>query len=231
VYGVTEGRNVLRPAILKNFQLVFLFLISLVLMIQGWGDRVDFLSHPARAGVVVVTAFSVLLLLFVPFDLFAAGEQEIRRQRWGTYLALGVVGVLCWFLPYADRRDLLVWPESHTLRYGGLACVAIGVGLRVAGMMQLKELFSGFVAIQKEHYLLTTGCYRWVRHPIYTGSLLALVGFLLVFRSQLIVLILPLYLIGTVFRIADEERLLGEVFGQKYERYRARTWRLIPFLW
>jgi protein-S-isoprenylcysteine O-methyltransferase Ste14 len=222
-----------RPSILilKNFQLIFLFLISLVLMIQGWGDRFGFFSHPARAGVVVAIALSVLLLLFIPFDLFAGGEKEIRRQRWGTYVALGVVGALCWFLPYADRRDLLVWPESNTLRYGGLSCVGIGVGLRVAGMMQLKKLFSGFVSIQKEHHLVTTGCYRWVRHPIYTGSLLALAGLFLVFRSQLIVLILPLYLIGTLFRIADEERLLGEVFGQEYERYRARTWRLIPFLY
>jgi protein-S-isoprenylcysteine O-methyltransferase Ste14 len=221
----------LRLSILKNFQLVFLFLLALVLMIQGWGDRLGLFSHPARAGLIVVMALSVLLLQFVPFDLFAGGEKEVVRQRWGTYLAIGLVGILSWFLPYADRRDLFVWPESHTLRYVGLVCVGAGVGLRVAGMAQLRELFSGFVSVQKDHRLITDGCYRWLRHPIYTGSILALAGMMLVFRSQVIVLILPLYIIGTVFRISDEERLLVEVFGQEYKRYQAHTWRLIPFIY
>lgn len=200
-------------------------------MIQGWGDRLDLLSHPARAGVVVVMALGVLFLLFVPFDLFAGGEKEVRQQRWGTYLAIGLVGILCWFLPYADRRDLFVWPESDALRYVGLLCTGVGVGLRVAGMMQLRELFSGFVSIQKEHRLITHGCYRWLRHPIYTGSLLALGGFFLVFRSQLIVPVLPFYLVGTLWRIADEERLMTEAFGHEYEQYQTRTWRLIPFIY
>ena len=216
---------------LKNFQLVFLFLVALILMIHGWGDRYGLLSHPARAGLLAVMALSVLLLLFVPFDLFAGGEKEIRRQRWLTFLALGAVGGLCWFLPYADRQELLVWPESDTLRYTGLACAAVGTGIRDAGMVQLGALFSGFVMVQYEHDLITSGCYRWVRHPIYSGSLLALAGAFLVFRSQVVLLALPVYMVGTLWRIADEERLLAEAFGQEYERYQARTWRLLPFIY
>ena len=173
----------------------------------------------------------VLVLLFVPFDLFAAGAKEIRRQRWPTFLALGAVGGLCWFLPYADRHELWAWPESDTVRYAGLACAAVGTGIRVAGMVQLGALFSGFVTVQHEHDLITSGCYRWVRHPIYSGSLLALAGAFLVFRSQVVLLALPLYGVGTLWRIADEERLLAEAFGQEYARYQARTWRLLPFLY
>lgn len=216
---------------LKNFQLVFFFLITLILMIQGWGDRHGLLSHPARTGLVAVMALSVLVLLFMPLDLFAGGATEIRRQRWPTFLALGTMGGLCWLLPDADRRAFVVWPESDTLRYAGLACATAGMGVRVAGMRQLGVLFSSFVAVQSEHRLITSGCYRWVRHPIYTGSLLAFAGIFLVFRSQLILIALPLYVAGTLWRIADEERLLAATFGQDYARYRARTWRLLPFLY
>lgn len=216
---------------LKNFQLVFFFLIALILMIQGWGDRHGLLSHPARTGLVVVMALSVLVLLFVPFDLFAGGVKEVRRQRWPTFVAFGFVGGLCWLLPAADRREFWVWPESGMLRYAGLACAAAGMGVRVAGMMQLGALFSGFVAVQSAHRLITGGCYRWLRHPIYTGSLVAFAGIFLVFRSQVVLLALPLYVAGTLWRIADEERLLAEVFGQDYERYQARTWRLLPFIY
>lgn len=222
----------LRPdVLLKNFQIVVLFLAILVLMIQGWGDHNDLLRHPARTGLLVILGLSVLILLFIPFSLFAGGEQEISRQRWATFLALGAVGGCCWFLPYADRREWLVWPESDAVRYVGLAGAAIGIGIRIAGMVQLGDLFSGFVVVQKEHHLVVGGCYRWVRHPIYSGSVLAFAGIFLVFRSQLILVALPLYVLGTLWRIADEERLLAAAFGADYERYRKRTWRLLPFLY
>jgi protein-S-isoprenylcysteine O-methyltransferase Ste14 len=200
-------------------------------MIQGWGERVGFMSHPARVGVLVVFALSTLLLLFIPFDLFSPGTKEIPRQRWLTFAALAAVGGLCWYLPYADRRDLFVWSESAILRYSGLAVTVIGMAIRIIGMAQLGNLFSGYVTLQPEHHLITTGCYRWVRHPIYSGSLLAFAGFLLVFRSQLALIAVPAYLIGTLLRIADEERLFVETFGAEYEEYRARTWKLIPFIY
>lgn len=217
---------------LKNFQLVFFLLLALAFMIQGWGDRVGFFSHPARTGLLAVFAFSVLVLLFVPFDLLVGGGlREIPRQRWATFLAISTVGGLCWYLPYADRRNILVWPENDVLRYLGLTATALGMSIRVAGMVQLGNLFSGFVMVQQEHHLITTGCYRWIRHPIYTGSLLAFAGFLLVFRNQIIVVALPLYFIGTLWRIADEERLFTEAFGEEYKQYKVRTWKLLPFLY
>lgn len=216
---------------LKNFQLVFFLLFAVGFMVQGWGDRAGLLSHPARGSLLVVLALSTLLLLFVPFDLFATGTKEVPRQRWLTFLALGIVGGLCWYLPHADRWELFVWSESDRLRYVGLVATAIGMAIRIAGMKQLGQLFSGFVTLQSEHRLITTGCYRWIRHPIYSGSLLAFAGFLLVFRSKLVLLAAPAYLIGTLLRIADEERLFAETFEAGYEQYRARTWRLIPFIY
>jgi len=206
-------------------------LIALILMIQGWGDRQGLLAHPARALFMAVLALNVLLLLFVPFELFESGTREVRRQRWPTFLALGAVGASLWFLPYADRNAIWVWPESDFLRYLGLGCVGVGAGLRVAAMAQLGPLFSTFVVIQKEHALVTTGLYRWVRHPIYTGSLIAVLGIFLVFRSKLVGLALPLYLAGTLWRMQDEEQLLREVFGVEFLAYQSRTWRLLPFIY
>jgi len=230
--GMPHSREPLKTSTpLKNFQIVFLLLIALILMIQGWGDRQGLLGHPARALFVVVLAVNVLFLLFVPFELFESGAREVRRQRWPTLLALGAVGASLWFLPYADRNDIGVWPESDTLRYVGLGCVVIGAGIRVAATAQLGPLFSTFVVVQNEHHLVTTGLYRWVRHPIYTGSLFAIVGIFLVFRSKLVWVTLPLYLAGTLWRIRDEEQLLQEVFGTEFLAYQSRTWRLLPFIY
>jgi protein-S-isoprenylcysteine O-methyltransferase Ste14 len=215
----------------KNAQLLLLFFTALALMMHGWGDMQGFFCHPARAGLVAVLTLSTLALLFIPFELFAGGAQEIHRQRAATFLALASIVGLCWLLPYAERRKILIWPQPDILTYIGVACVSIGMSVRIAGMKQLGRFFSGFVAVQPEHRLMTDGSYRWVRHPIYTGSLLALAGFFLVYRSMLIMLVVPLYALGTLWRIADEERLLAEAFGEEYEAYRARTWRLIPFVY
>jgi protein-S-isoprenylcysteine O-methyltransferase Ste14 len=216
---------------LKNFQIVFLLLIAFILMIQGWGDRQGLLDHPARALFMGVLALNVLALLFVPFELFESGRQEVRRQRWPTFVALFAVGVSLWFLPYADRNNIWVWSESDALRYFGLGCVVVGSGIRVAAMAQLGPLFSAFVTVQPEHYLVTTGLYRWVRHPIYTGSLIAVVGIFLVFRSKLVWVAFPLYLAGTLWRIHDEEQLLREAFKTEFLAYQMRTWRLLPFIY
>jgi protein-S-isoprenylcysteine O-methyltransferase Ste14 len=70
-----------------------------------------------------------------------------------------------------------------------------------------------------------------VQHPIYTGSLLAVIGIFLVFRSKLVWLALPLYLAGTLWRIRDEEKLLREAFGAEFLAYQSRTWRLLPFIY
>jgi isoprenylcysteine carboxyl methyltransferase (ICMT) family protein YpbQ len=200
-------------------------------MVQGWGDRQGLFGHPARAGLLAVFAVSTLALLFIPFDLFSGGAQEVTRQRWATYVGLAAFGALCWVLPYADRRNLLVWGEGDALRYAGLAAVILGTAVRVVGMAQLGALFSGFVAVQKGHHLVTHGLYRWVRHPIYTGSVLALLGLFLVFRSRLALIVVPLYVLGTLWRIHDEEWLLRDAFGGEYARYQARTWRLLPFVY
>jgi protein-S-isoprenylcysteine O-methyltransferase Ste14 len=200
-------------------------------MIHGWGDGHGLFSHPARAGLVMVMALAALALLFVPFDFFATGEKEIRRQRSATFLALLAVCVAFWFLPYADKRGIFVFAESSAIRYTGLVLVLVGTVTRLGAMVQLGPLFSGFVAIQKGHQVVNSGFYRWVRHPIYAASLLALAGVFLIFRSQTIIVGFPCYLVGVLWRMADEERLLVEEFGDQYRRYQQKTWRLVPLIY
>jgi len=88
--------------------------------------------------------------------------------------------------------------------------------------------FSGLGAIQRDHEVVTTGIYRYVRNPSYLGLLVASFGWALVFRAAVGVLIAALLLIPLLARIQSEERLLAEHFGTEYERYRARTRRLLP---
>ena len=101
--------------------------------------------------------------------------------------------------------------------------------MRLAAVFVLGHRFSGLVAIQRDHELLTDGIYGFVRHPSYLGLFVSALGWGLAFRAGAGVAIAALMLLVVLARIKAEERLLSETFGAAYEAYRGRTWRLLPY--
>jgi protein-S-isoprenylcysteine O-methyltransferase Ste14 len=100
--------------------------------------------------------------------------------------------------------------------------------LRIWPVFVLGRRFSGLVAIQPGHTLVTSGVYGVIRHPSYLGLLVSSLGWGLAFRSGIGVLLAALLIPPLLGRIRAEERLLREQFGAEYEAYRAQTSRLIP---
>ena len=95
-------------------------------------------------------------------------------------------------------------------------------------MFVLGRRFSGLVAIQPGHTLVTSGVYGIIRHPSYLGLLVGSLGWALAFRSGVGVLLTALTIPPLVARIRAEERLLHTQFGDEYDAYRSRTSRLLP---
>jgi len=112
----------------------------------------------------------------------------------------------------------------------GLPCLP-PAALRLWPVFVLGNRFSGLVAIQPGHRLVTTGVYRVIRHPSYLGLLITSLGWALAFRSGVGLVLTALLIPALIARINSEERLLSGEFGDEYESYRARTSRLIPGLY
>jgi len=145
--------------------------------------------------------------------------------------ALGVLGVLGAYLPaYTDRIDFLTL-GGEGVRWLGVLLYAAGGVLRLAPVFVLGRRFSGLVAIQPEHRLVSSGLYGVIRHPSYLGLFVLSLGWGLAFRSGVGVILAVLTLPVVLARIDAEERLLSETFGAEYDAYRARTWRLIPYVY
>jgi protein-S-isoprenylcysteine O-methyltransferase Ste14 len=145
--------------------------------------------------------------------------------------ALLVIGLLSAWLPaYTDRKEF--WTlDGDAIRWLGVALYAAGGALRMWPVFVLGRRFSGLVAIQPGHTLVTEGIYRVIRNPSYLGLIILSLGWALAFRSAVGVLLAALYIPPLVARMNSEERLLRSQFGQDYEAYRSRTWRLIPGLY
>jgi len=201
-------------------------LAYLGLAILGWGGFAAFFSHAALIALAIVLFVLSGVALFSGGNL-SPGEREDRGNRW-VLAAFGVIGLLLAYLPaYTDRNDL--WTlDGDAVRWLGVVLFAVGGAMRIWPVFVLGRRFSGLVAIQPGHTLVTGGVYGVIRHPSYLGLLVGSLGWALAFRSALGVLLTALLIPPLVARIGAEERLLRTQFGDEYDAYRSRTSRLIP---
>jgi protein-S-isoprenylcysteine O-methyltransferase Ste14 len=204
-------------------------LVYVGLAIVGWGGFGPFFSNPARIALVVATVAMVVVGLSSSVNL-SSGEREDRSNRW-VIGALGLIAILSAWLPaFTDRKEFWVL-DGDAVRWLGVALYVGGGALRMWPVFVLGRRFSGLVAIQPGHALVTGGIYSHIRNPSYVGLLVLSLGWALAFRSGVGVLLAALNIPPIVARIRSEEKLLRAHFGEEYEAYRARTWRLIPGLY
>ncbi len=195
----------------------------------GWGGWSALMAHPARAASVVAIVILSVVAMFTSGNI-SSGRREDTRNRW-VLLPILFLGLLLGWLPaYTDRREIGTI-DGDAVRYTGLALFLVGNVLRIGPVFVLGRRFSGLVAIQEGHQLETGGFYRVIRHPSYLGLLLLLIGWALVFRSAIGVMVSLLLIPPLVARMNSEEALLESEFGERYAEYRRRTWRLLPYLY
>jgi protein-S-isoprenylcysteine O-methyltransferase len=175
------------------------------------------------------------LLLFPASEIaLAAVKRSGRRsgatsQDRGTILALwaaiGLGLALAWG---ASCLPVLRIPPRPAL-VAALAFLVVGLAIRWWAIVTLGKFFTVDVAVHADHRLVTRGPYRFVRHPSYTGILLAFIGLALSTGSLLAV---PALLVPTLLafgvRMRREEAALRSALGVAYERYAATTKRLVP---
>jgi protein-S-isoprenylcysteine O-methyltransferase Ste14 len=204
-------------------------LAYLGLAVLGWGGFAAFFSHPARIALAIALVVLAGVALFSGGNL-SPGEREDRGNRW-VLVAFTLIGLLAGYLPaYTDRKGL--WTlDGDTLRWLGVVLFAVGGALRIWPVFVLGRRFSGLVAIQPGHTLVTSGVYGVIRHPSYLGLLVNSLGWALGFRSGVGLLLTALMIPPLLARMRAEETLLRTQFGAEYDAYCARTSRLIPGLY
>ena len=139
-----------------------------------------------------------------------------------------VLGSISGFL-IAPWLKFLSWPPTHTAVLWAGAFLLFGIILRVWSIRHLGRFFTVQVSVRPDQTIVDTGPYKYIRHPSYTGSLLALLGVgLLTFNLAGCLLIVTCVFMAYVFRMRVEEQVLYAHFGEAYAQYVRRTKRLIP---
>jgi protein-S-isoprenylcysteine O-methyltransferase Ste14 len=189
-----------------------------------------------RLALAAVFVLSIAIAGYYRVQAAKSGEVVSRRgEGLPLFTAIRLTGLLLFAatLLYLLHPPWVRWaglPLSDGLRWTGLF-----VGLLAAALVQrtLRALggnLTDTVATRADHSLVTTGPYRWVRHPYYTATLLLVAAATLLAANWLIGLLGLLVFLLLAIRTPLEERKLIERFGDDYRRYMQRTGRFFPRL-
>ena len=191
-----------------------------------------------------------MTLVFVLVGVILLGELPTIGQRRpgsrgadrGSYAALtALMAAGYWAAFWFAGRSAAdpAFRAAHAGVYFGPWSSWLGALLVVGGTLfrqwairTLGKFFTRSVRVSSDQTVVQDGPYRWVRHPSYTGGMLAAAGVGLALGNVVsLVSILAAILSGFGYRIHIEEKALIEALGEPYRAYRSRTKRLIPFVW
>jgi protein-S-isoprenylcysteine O-methyltransferase Ste14 len=173
-------------------------------IISSIGVKRDISVSPwTRLWWVRIAIASVIIGLF--WDRSPGGKLTREMFATNPYLGLGI------FAPI-----------------GAVLAVA-GTALAIWARMHLGRNWSSRPALKEGHELVTSGPYRIIRHPIYTGVILATLGSTIVSPTWLVMFFIITALF--IWRVHTEERLMMQQFPDQYPAYKKNTWALVPYLW
>jgi protein-S-isoprenylcysteine O-methyltransferase Ste14 len=159
-----------------------------------------------------------------------AVRRESTLSRAAHFLPLGIAGLLLGLNSFPGWLGARWIAPSWTPFAVGVALVVLGLLFSVWARIVLGGNWSGSVTLKQNHEIIRSGPYRWIRHPIYTGLVLAFLGSAIA-RGEWRGLLAVLIVIAALWRKWRlEERWLAESFGPAYAEYRQSTWALIPFI-
>ena len=155
-------------------------------------------------------------MIWLVIGLSIAAGVMVARSR---TLRAGVVG-------------LFDFPDSDWITVLAIALFGAGLAVRWWAIVTLGRFFTVDVVIEKDHELVQRGPFQWVRHPSYTGVLVAFMGWAMTLGNwvALGLVLVPIF-IAFVRRMNVEEEALEGALGEKYREYMMRTKRLVPGLY
>jgi protein-S-isoprenylcysteine O-methyltransferase len=154
-------------------------------------------------------------------------SQRHLLQSFGLLLAI----IVSFLLPHLPIFNFLNFaPVNPVVSSVGVILCAAGMAFLIWARQHLGKNWSQTVSVKVGHDLITSGPYRYVRHPMYAGGLIAAIGSAIVCGGAWIFL---LVILGVIFlwRIGAEDRLMAQLFPNEFPDYKKRTKALIPFVW
>ncbi len=187
--------------------------------------RVPEIIGPMWAAIFIIWAISGFT---VKNTVGSRSDVRARLLVWGVMLG--------WFLLFSPRfqpgllSERFV-PMGPAAAYIGFLLTVAGLGFALWARFAIGRNWGGLITVQKDHKLVRSGPYAIVRHPIYSGFMLATFGTAIAFGEISGLVATALVVLSWGYKSRLEERFMIEKFGAEYEQYRHEVNALIPGVW
>lgn len=183
---------------------------------------------------LVWTSWSLFSLLWFLPGVFAKAARK-RQPLSARILQIAITAIAYWLIAgeshFWPLLRLRLIPDSAGADLCGAALLAAGFAFAYWARIYLGANWSSDVTIKKDHSLILSGPYRFIRHPIYLGLLLATLGTAVIFGRLSGFLGLLLVAVAWKLKSLKEEEFMLEEFGAGYREYRSRVKGILPFIW
>lgn len=182
-------------------------------------------------GMVIYYTWVIWLAIWIvaAFGRKRAEKRQPRAERLVHVASMVIAAFLLYsdqpWLPALDARFI---PLKFWVAELGMWATILGAVFAIWARFHLGKNWSGEVTIREDHTLIRTGPYRFVRHPIYTGMLLALAGTALAIGKYRALLGFAIFTVGIVLKARREESMLAQEFGPAFEEHKKKTGFLFP---
>jgi protein-S-isoprenylcysteine O-methyltransferase Ste14 len=194
-----------------------------------YADRVMTMSGMTICGYLWM-AFFILWVIWA-FKTKATQTHETLGSRF-SYVIATVAAFYAMFssdVPLGWMHIRII-PREPWIEAAGITLTVVGMAFAIWARAYLGGNWSSNVTVKVGHQLVRTGPYRWVRHPIYSGLILAMIGTALNRRQVRGIVAVALLWVGFTIKSRIEERFMTATFGPEYDEYRLSAGAIVPRL-
>jgi len=174
----------------------------------------------------------LFMVVWLIFSLNTKKNVKLNNQRQTSFIRLAVIVAVIAFLKIKIFRDLAypnIFSSNHFVQACGVSICVLGIAFAIWARIHIGKNWGMPMSQKKEPELVTTGPYRFVRHPIYTGLITAMIGSLL---AEGLIWMIWLVCMGFyfIYSAKQEEKSMMLQFPDRYAEYMKGTKMLIPFI-
>ena len=213
----------------------FIALVIFAVILISWGlDDIDgFLAHPARMMLLFLLLIQFIILEFIPWGWILTRLPASPSDDNKLIAFIGAMGILLFLMisPFSDRNEWMQLGGGDVLRYFGVFLFTLGcIIANWASIHLYQKLVIQYHRNQQGYQLVTTGPFKYVRHPRDFGIILIFLSIPLIFISSLGFFLAIFSIAGLFERIAREEQVLRQELGDEWLDYVQKTKCLVPWV-
>jgi len=186
----------------------------------------------ALFNLLIKMCWLLFIVVWLIFSLVAKKNIQSNNERQSSFIRFVIIVVVIWFLRIKIFRQLAnasILSSNHFVLGCGVLICAAGIGFAIWARIHIGKNWGMPMSVKEKPELVTTGPYRLVRHPIYTGLCVAMIGSMI--TQGFMWLIYFVFLGGYfIYSAKKEEKSMLFQFPDKYPAYMKRTRMLIPFI-